>query len=323
MRDFLKGMAAVILALAIFPLGAVLFDLLKGDEAVPVTAPPPEEPKVYEYITDVVILDTVKGTTFTLSTEDYILAAINANEFPDAEDELIKAQAVIFYTYILSRRVEESYSPTPSLMGADISTDSSRYLPLRLPTGEDAERITRLRELISEVLGRYIAFESEPISPAFCYSSGGDTQSAKTVYGEDIPYLRSVSSSYDSGFTTVTAYTKAEVFARLSTAGKGYDLYTEPEKWIAVSQANPDGYITEVLLDGRYYLTGRELAGILNLPSAKFTVTYNAANEIFSFTSKGQGHLVGLSLYGANEMAKTGNDWQEILYHYYTDVDIT
>ena len=40
------------------------------------------------------------------------------------------------------------------------------------------------------------------------------------------------------------------------------------------------------------------------------------------FYTRGYGHRVGLSQYGAAAMADGGSTWQEILQHYYTGVDI-
>ncbi len=322
MKDFIKGMSAIVLALLILPAFTLVFTHQKSPEDIPASALTVSEPPKYALINQVTLLDTVKGSTFTLSVEDYLLYSLLAHQIDEAEDELIKAQTAVFYTYILTRRIEETEAPTPHLMGADISTDSSEYLSIRSPTPEEAELVARLKPLITEVLGAYIAYKNEPIDPAFCISTGGDSQSALTVCGTDYPYLRVADSPYDKGYTTLTAYTKAEVFARLSTAGQGYDLYTDPKDWISVSSANPDGYIKEILLDGRYTLTGRELARILNLPSAKFSVSYSEETGMFTFTTLGQGHLVGLSLVGANEMARQGFNWQEILTHYYTDVKI-
>ncbi len=318
MKDFLRGMSAIILTLTIVLICGLFYRNFKTPQELPAISEEVEAPLTYALIEDVYVYDAVKGFTFTVAIEDYLTGCIAANPIDDPQNEFLKAQTVIFYTYILGRRAEELSNPTPELMGADISTDSNLYLPFEYPIVEDEA----LKQLISEVLGAYIAFDGMPIQPAFCKSSGGRTQASNTVFGMDYPYLRSVESKYDSGYTTVTTYTKAEVFGRLSSARQGFDLYTDPSKWLVVSEAESDGYIKKVSVDGRYSLSGRELAEILNLPSAKFSVTYNVATECFTFTSFGEGQLVGLSLYGANEMAKHDSGWQEILTHYYSGVEI-
>lgn len=319
MRDFLRGMSVILVSLAVVLSGGLAYRYYKTPKELPAISEEVDIPLTYSLIEDVYIFDAVKGLTFTLPIEEYIAGCILAHPIDDPQEEFLKAQAVMFYTYILGRRAEELSRTTPELMGADISTDVNSYLPFECP---QEKNIAELKPLISEVLGAYIAYEGVPIQPAFCKSSGGRTQAAKTVFGKDYPYLRSVESRHDSGYTTVTTYTKAEVFGRLSTAKQGFDLYTDPTKWLEVTEAEADGYITEISVDGRYPLSGREVAAVLNLPSAKFSVTYNVATECFTFTSFGEGQLVGLSMYGANEMARQGKGWREILLHYYSGVEI-
>lgn len=66
--------------------------------------------------------------------------------------------------------------------------------------------------------------------------------------------------------------------------------------------------------------TGKQLRTALGLRSACFTVEYK--NGGFLFQVKGYGHGVGMSQYGADYMARQGSDWEDILRHYYTDVEI-
>ena len=71
---------------------------------------------------------------------------------------------------------------------------------------------------------------------------------------------------------------------------------------------------------GGVSLTGREWRERCGLRSACFTVTY--ADGEFRFAVKGYGHGVGMSQYGAQFLARSGYTWEEILHHYYTDVEI-
>ena len=42
----------------------------------------------------------------------------------------------------------------------------------------------------------------------------------------------------------------------------------------------------------------------------------------YQFTTKGSGHGVGMSQYGAQAMAKENKTYQEILKHYYQNIEI-
>ena len=56
-------------------------------------------------------------------------------------------------------------------------------------------------------------------------------------------------------------------------------------------------------------------SGTRSMLSPSFVFEYK--DGTYTFTSKGRGHGVGLSQYGANQMALTGSNYREILAHYY------
>ena len=67
-------------------------------------------------------------------------------------------------------------------------------------------------------------------------------------------------------------------------------------------------------------LRGVEVRRIFSLRSACFTI--DAAAERVTFRVTGYGHGVGMSQYGANELARQGKTWQEILMWYYADITV-
>lgn len=319
MREFFKGLFFITCALIIFP--AVPY-LLEKDFSVPETVPTVTEPTqtapVYEYIDTVMVYDAVKQTTFTLPTEDYLCAVLMSQLSPDAPKEAIKAQATLMYTYILTRRLDELNSPTPELIGADVSTDSSKYPSLNLT----AEAPEAFKSAVCEVLGKYISFNDQPIQAAFCISSGGVTESAFTVLGVDLPYLQSVQCEFDSDYVTELVYTSDELFARITTGCEGATLYGDADSWLEISSSLPSGYVNQVTLCGEKTVTGTQLANVLNLPSANFTFSYSPQFDRFTFSVKGCGHLVGLSLNGACKMAQQNKTCEEIINHFFAGVKI-
>ena len=56
------------------------------------------------------------------------------------------------------------------------------------------------------------------------------------------------------------------------------------------------------------------------LPSAFFTI--NKSGDTFVIQGGGFGHGIGMSQTGANEMAKSGKNYQEILTFFYQGVTI-
>lgn len=319
MRDFFKGIAVITAALILVPLFLLLAEVFTPKpQTIPAVSELPPENTAYALIREVVVYDTVKQTAFTLSTEDFLQSALMAQLTETAPKEAIKAQATLMYTYILSQRLNQLANPTPALFGADISTDSSKYPALVL----DKEAPIAFKTAVSEVLGDYIAYNGEPIQAAYCVSSGGYTESALTVLGEDIPYLQSVKCDFDADYVTEVLYTSDELFARITTSCQGVTLYGEPNEWITKLSASSGGYVTEVTLCNDHHIKGTLFASALNLPSANFTYKYSSEFDRFTFTVRGCGHLVGLSLNGACEMAKQNKTCEEILKHFFTGIEI-
>ncbi|MBQ8623127.1 MAG: SpoIID/LytB domain-containing protein [Oscillospiraceae bacterium] len=319
MREFFKGLVFITCALIIFPALPFLSEAyFTKSEAVPAITEPQESVPIYEFIETVKVYDIVKQATFTMPIEDYLAATLMSSLSHESPKEALKAQATLMYTYILTRRLSELSSPTPELMGADISTDSSKYPSLTLNT----EVPQAYKTAISEVLGKYIAYNNEPIQAAFCVSSGGVTESALTVLGVDLPYLQSVKCEFDDDCITELVYTSDELFARIATGCEGVTLYGDAAAWLDITSSLPSGYVENVMLCGENHVTGSQLASVLNLPSANFTFSYSPSFDRFTFTVKGCGHLVGLSLNGACKMAYNNKTCEEILKHFFTGVEI-
>ena len=112
-------------------------------------------------------------------------------------------------------------------------------------------------------------------------------------------------------------YTQEELFARITTQPDGITLLGDPSDWLNITKTTDTGYVLEVTLDSTNVVTGAQLAQWLNLPSPRFTVSYSEEFKSFTFKVYGSGHLVGLSQYGANKMAKEGMSHTEILEYFY------
>lgn len=324
MKDFFKGLVMITAALLIFPAVPYIVGAIspQPEEAVEASADitvPRYEP--YDIISEVKIYDTVGERSITVTTEEYLAASLAAQLSPDADPEVLKAQAVLMYTYILRRRLEEADSPTPELHGCDISNDASKYP--RLALGDDLSYdLEPYRKVSQDVLGEYCAYNGDPISVAYCYSAGTTTESAETVLGVEVPYLKATPTSEADGYLTTVTYTSEEVFARLTTTPDGYVLLGDASDWITEKETMPSGYVKSVYLDSRFVVSGTEIAQLLNLPSARFTYRYSPATDRFTFTVSGSGSLVGLSQRGASALAEDGYNYKEILLHYFSGIDI-
>ncbi len=257
---------------------------------------------------------------------EYLLGVLAAEMPATYHEEALKAQAVAAYTYLLYKRNQGSGDS--SLKGADLSDDSSThqgYLTAekrREKWGDKTETYEKkLTEAINSVSGKVVTYEGQPIIAAFHAVNSGVTQSAKTVWGGEVPYLKSVTSTGDklSPDCSKTVAIKAQELSEKLSGLDGCELSGEAEGWIGKIKTNSSGYVTSAEIGGESY-SGLQVREAVGLRSAVFTCEYKSS--AFYFTTLGYGHCVGLSQYGADYMARQGSTYEEILKHYYSAVEI-
>ena len=171
--------------------------------------------------------------------------------------------------------------------------------------------------------GQVLLYDGEPILAAFHSSSDGVTAASGDVWVKDLPYLASVESPENDesvpNYYSVKTFT-AEEFCRIFTqAYPQAQFAADGEGWIQEATRNGSGRVETVTIGG-VTVEGTQVRSLFGLRSASFTVE-NTAQEV-TFHVTGYGHGVGMSQYGANELARQGKTWQEILHWYYTDVTL-
>ena len=152
--------------------------------------------------------------------------------------------------------------------------------------------------------------------------SSGKTESAENVWGSDVEYLKSVDSSQDVSapkYLEETEYDCETVKNKLISEYPEIQLDEDYTKWFEIKEVSDAGTVLS-LKAGNIEITGNDLRSILLLRSAVFEI--KCEDNKFIFTTKGYGHCVGMSQYGANAMAQEGKTWREILEHYYTGCTI-
>src|SRR5699024_6437836 len=152
-----------------------------------------------------------------------------------------------------------------------------------------------------------ITYENEPITPTFFSMSNGYTEDAQHYWGNELPYLKSVESKWEEdlpNFKTQEIFTRNEMNELLN-------IQLAHGKRVSINMKHtPSKRVREVQLSNHTF-TGREIREKLNLRSTDFTIEQK--NNHFIFTTKGYGHGVGMSQYGANGMAEEGKTYDEIL----------
>lgn len=271
----------------------------------------------------ITVFMTESSEIMKMEMKDYIIGVVAAEVPASYETEAIKAQAIVAMTYAQYRKNHPDKS-----ISADISDDSSKHqgymsdADMKEKWGDAYESYrTKIEDAVDSVTGSVILYENEPIMAAYHAISGGKTESAENIWGEDIPYLQSVDSEWDiysSRYTSEVRLTADEVKKIMKTSEKA-DFDSPEEEWIEIKKTTDNGTVLEAIICG-IDLTGIETRELFALRSPVFDVTYEDGE--FIFTVSGYGHGVGMSQNGANCMAKEGKTAEEIIKHYYKGVTI-
>ncbi len=261
------------------------------------------------------------GTTFRVNGKDYdaydAVCRVVAAELGNGSYESIKAQAVATYTLLYKRNQNGNY-PTGLSLGTPSST---------------------VKQAVQEVWGEAL-YAGGRLMDVFYFSiSAGRTNEPQEVWGSSVAGYGSVDSSWDenvsNAFQRSTSMSKEQVIDRVWEY-LGIDLSEVPvEDWFSVESYTSGGYNDNMTVGGfstvqksgsSAFRTGATITGrllresVLNLRSACFTWEESGDNIVF--TTKGYGHGVGMSQWGAVEMAKQGYSYVEILEHYYPGASV-
>lgn len=266
------------------------------------------------------------GQVIEMDLEDYLVGVVRAEMPASFEPDALKAQAAAARTYTLHKmRTGSSHVGT-----ADICTDATccqAYIEEAAAManwGESAEEYrAKTAQAVAETAGQVILYGGQPILAVFHSSSAGLTRPAGEVWSSDLPYLQAVFSS-ESNTDVPDYYSRAEFSAEgfqkaVLTAYPSANLSGSMSGWLKHAQKDSAGTV-QTLEVGGLTLRGTALRAALGLRSACFD--WEVQDDRLVFYVTGYGHGVGLSQYGANQMAKEGASWREILRHYYTGVTV-
>lgn len=265
---------------------------------------------------------TLSKQVENIPLEEYVIGVV-ASEMPARFDlESLKAQALTTRTYIVKLMSEENSkvvnSPEKSLVDDTkmFQVYKNKQELQKLWGKEYKWKMTKITEAVSSTQGQIITYNDKPIDATFFSTGNGFTENSEEYWKSKIPYLRSVVSPGDK---SSPEFKNTKVIS--------IDQF---EKKLGVTLPN-DGSVGEITsrtqgkrvasvsINGKKF-TGKEIRDQLNLMSSDFD--WNLKNGKVSITTKGYGHGVGMSQYGAEGMAKEGKSYKEIISHYYNGVEI-
>ena len=259
-----------------------------------------------------------EGQVVRLPLDDYLTAVVLAEMPVSFEDEALKAQSVVARTYTL-RAAKGAAKHTEASVCTN-STCCQGYLAVDafLERGGKEEDVQRIRDLVTSTDGQVLTYEGNLIEATYFSCSGGTTEDAVAVWGTDVPYLQSVSSP---GEERAAHYTDSVMFTASDFASKlGLSLSGAPSTWFGAATYTEGGGVATMTIGGQTF-TGTELRKLLELHSTALRVAVDG--NLITITTRGYGHRVGMSQYGADAMAAGGSTYPEILAYYYQGTELT
>ena len=282
----------------------------------PITITEPHHAAVKEDLTVSVLKEN--GEIMKLPMHDYLTSVLLAEIPASFEEEALKAQSVVARTYTM-----RAVSGSGKHEDANLCTNSSccqGYMDVQqyLNKGGTQDNLQKIREVVQSTEGKVLTYEGKLIEATYFSCSGGATEDAVAVWGTDVPYLKSVSSP---GEEHATHYTDTVSFSADDFAERlGLELTGSPVQWFSAVTYTKGGGVESMTIGGEVF-TGTQLRALLDLRSTAFTVT--AQENLITIVTRGYGHRVGMSQYGADAMAASGCTYPEILAYYYQGTELT
>ncbi len=262
-----------------------------------------------------------------ISMDEYLSGVVAAEMPASFEKEALKAQAVAARTEAVKKKgikntdhENADICDNPMHCQAFLKEDA-----LVLKYGEKwiNEDYKKIKECVFETNGIVAKYNGEPITAVFHSTSSGMTENSRDVWGGDMPYLVSVKSEGEEEsprYYEEKAFSYNE-FKELIKKIKVVSFLNDSEKWITDIVRNESGSVKTLKICGVEF-KGTELRNALSLRSSNFDINFNTAEKNIVFKTKGNGHGVGMSQYGANYMAKKGYSYEDILKKYYTGITL-
>ena len=243
------------------------------------------------------------------------------------EIEALKAQAVVARTYTIyqinnnsSKHENADICDNYACCQAWISKEDriSKW------NEEEAEsNWNKIVEAVNSTSGKVITYDGKPINAFFHSNSGGVTESSTAVWGGiDFPYLKSVETAGEEGYKQYSSqvqFSKQELLNKIKEKYQDCEIDFSQQNCIEILEYTTSGRVKTIKF-GNKEIAGTEARTILGLKSTNFTFSING--EIVTFSVTGYGHGVGMSQTGADALAKTGLKFDEIIKHFYTNVEI-
>ncbi|MEH2287720.1 SpoIID/LytB domain-containing protein [Nostoc sp.] len=258
------------------------------------------------------VVPTEKGLTAVnwVDDQEYLYSVLGGEMDASWPQEALKAQAIAARTYALYEREKQRNNPV-----YDLGNTPDRWQIYKGVISESPATYTA----VDSTLGQVLTYKNRIILSVFHACSGGHTENVEDVWGSSEPYLRAVQ-DYDQNIREcnwVKTFSPSEISVKFPEVGSVTAMI--PETY------SPFGSVKVLKIvgnKGTKVLQGEQVRTALKLKSTRFTVT-KGGDGSFVLQGLGYGHALGMSQWGAYNLARQGVNHLQILGHYYQGVALT
>lgn len=285
------------------------------------------EEKMYDYkkYGTIKLLHKKTEEVEEVELDQYLCHVVSAEMPADFEVEALKAQAVVARTYTLYKVGNKKHE------NADICDDSTCCQAWiskedRLARWEESKRESnwqKIEQCVNDTKGKIVTYNNEPINAFFHSNSGGITELPVNVWGgSGLPYLQVVETAGEEGYSQYASeieLSNEELIAKLKEKYEDIQIDFANNEDIKILEYTDSNRVKTIKF-GNHDISGVEARSLFGLKSTNFEISKQA--DKIKFTVKGYGHGVGMSQTGADTMAKQGSSYEDIIHHFYKEVEI-
>lgn len=257
-----------------------------------------------------IVLNNNNNEKETIEFNEYLIGVLACEMPASFELEALKAQAIASRTYAYylinhNKNITNDTSTQCMLNKSQMKENWQNDFDLYY---------NKLLTAVMQTNNVILKYDNE-IIPAYYFSmSNGYTEDSKYVFNETKDFLKQVDSHYEENnknFIKETTFSKENFCSLLQIDCSDININN-------INRSSSNRVIDLLINDKKF--TGVEIRKKLNLRSTDFDIEIGDDVKI---TTRGYGHGVGMSQYGANYMAKEGKSYEDILKHYYQGVIIS
>ena len=281
----------------------------------------------YKQYQKVKLLHTKDNSIEELNLDEYLYGVVSAEMPASFNEEALKAQAVVARTYTIYK-IKNNNNKHGDAQICDDSGCCQAWISKedrmsKWPENEREQNWNKILNAVNSTQGKIITYNNEPIDAFFHSNSGGKTEIPINVWGgSGFPYLQVVETSGEenySQYSSEVTISKEDLTNKMKEKYSDFEINFNDSNCISILEYTESGRVRTIKI-GNKNLSGVEVRTLFNLKSANFEVSIEGDN--IKFKVKGYGHGIGMSQTGADSMAKSGSNYEDIIHHFYIGVEI-